>query len=57
MNPRYADAVVQAYSPPYADPDFGVNRALRWADLGALKARYGSDPPPPCPPCPTGGGS
>lgn len=50
----YGDAVVQAYADRYGyGHQFEVNRALRWADIGALKTRYGSDPPPPCPPCPT----
>lgn len=46
---NYDDAVVQKYADPVGHP-FGTNRALRWADLGALRARYGSDP---CP-CPQG---
>lgn len=57
VNPLYGDAVVQADLKPVSNDAFGINRALRWADRGRLLARYGADPPPPCPPypCPTGG--
>lgn len=48
-NPEYLDAVVQLNSVAYAGT-YWKNRALRSADLGALKTRYGVDPcPPPCP--------
>lgn len=53
-NPDYDDAVVQAVPDPVGSGHpFGMNRSLRWADVGALRARYGSDP---CtyPPCPQG---
>lgn len=50
INPAYADAVVQVTMYPYGQT-YGTNRALRWADRGALDARYGVDPctTPPCP--------
>ena len=44
---NYDDAVVQAI-PDQVGHTYGTNRALRWADLGALRARYGRDPCP-CP--------
>lgn len=53
-NPDYDDAVVQAVPDPVGTGHpFGTNRSLRWADIGALRTRYGSDP---CtiPPCPVG---
>lgn len=53
-NPDYDDAVVQAAPDPVgAGHPFAFNRSLRWADIGALRARYGADP---CtyPPCPQG---
>lgn len=53
-NPDFDDAIVQAVPDPVGSSHpFGYNRSLRWADIGALKARYGSDP---CslPPCPLG---
>lgn len=53
VNPAYGDAVVQVNVYPYSDPTYGRNRALRWADTGALRTLYGVD----CttPPCPLGG--
>jgi len=53
VNPAYGDAVVQVNVYPYSDPTYGTNRALRWADAGALRTLYGVD----CatPPCPLGG--
>lgn len=50
VNPAYADAVVQVTVYPYGQT-YGTNRALRWADGGALNALYGVDPctTPPCP--------
>jgi len=42
VNPAYSDAVVQATPYPYGQT-YGINRALRWADIGALNALYGVD--------------
>lgn len=43
VNPAYADAVVQAAPYPFSNATYGKNRALRWADIGALNALYGVD--------------
>ncbi|MBA3876368.1 MAG: hypothetical protein C0498_05440 [Anaerolinea sp.] len=55
-NPDYDDAVVQlAPDPVGAGHPFAFNRSLRWADIGALRVRYGADPVPcTIPPCPLG---
>lgn len=50
VNPDYGDAVVQL-NPVHYNHAYWKNRAIRWADLGALRTRFGSDPctVPPCP--------